>query len=78
VSGRVGEHDGAPRILAESASPDRDDLPGTYVDVVDHHVDMDLLRDRVVRPGRRPVAACTLEAEAGRVIIGSHNDEIIA
>jgi hypothetical protein len=78
VSGRVGEYGGAPRILAEPARPDRDDLAGSYVDVIDHHVDMDLLRDRVVWPGRRPVAACTLEAEARRVIIGSHNGEIIA
>lgn len=78
MSGRVGEHGGAPGILAEPARPNRDDLSGSVVDVIDHYVDMDLLRDRVVRPGRRPVAGCTLEAEPGRVIIGSHNNKIIA
>jgi len=78
VPGGVGEHVGA---LATRAQPTRTDRLHTLSgdgEVVDHHVQMDLLRHRVIWPGWRLVVGRKLEAQAGRAVAGSNDDEVLA
>jgi hypothetical protein len=67
----VGEDVGARAGRAQPPRADRLDRRGSGGKVVDHHVEVDLLRHRVVWPGWRLVVGRELEAKPGRASLAA-------
>jgi hypothetical protein len=74
VTGRVG----VDTFSVESLSPEGKypRLGGGHV--FDHDVQVDLLRDRWVRPRGRAVVSGKLEGQARRGVVGSHDNPVVA
>jgi hypothetical protein len=73
VACRVGEH-----VAAQPAGPEFQNPVGRLRHVVDHDVDVELLREIRVRPPRRPVIGSELEGHAGSAFAGGDDDPVVA
>lgn len=73
MPGRVGEH----TVAIELFSTERKDMRSRDGDVLDHDVEVQLLRDHRARPGRSAVIGRTLKGQPGRCLILGNNDEIV-
>jgi hypothetical protein len=63
--------------LGDPSAPDGDDLRVRTVGILDHHVDVELLRARWVRPCRGLVVGCQLEGESGGVVVLPNHDPVV-
>ena len=65
-------------ITVELRRAERKDARAGGGHILDHDVEVNLLGDGGVRPGRRAVAGCELERQAGRGVAGGDNHPVIA
>lgn len=74
VSGRIGEHS----VAVESHGAESKDSGPRGADVLDHDVEVHLLRDGRARPRRRTMIGGELECELGCRVVLCDDDEIVA
>jgi hypothetical protein len=70
---RIGEHSVAGQLRGAQGQH----AGGGLGHILDHHVQVDLLRHGHLRPGRRAVVRRALEGEPGRAVVVGHHDEVV-
>jgi hypothetical protein len=74
VSGRIGEYTLAVKLRRSELKNAR----RRRGDIFDHDIEVDLLRNRRVRPGGRSMMGRSLKRQARRLRVGRHHDPAIA
>jgi hypothetical protein len=73
MPGRVGEH-----LSCQPTSSELENAWASVRDVVDHDVEVKLLRPLGIRPPRRLVIRGTLECDSGTHIVGGNHDPVVS
>ena len=74
MPGRISED----AFAVEFGRPETKHMRCRVGDTLDHDVEVHLLRDGCIRPGRQTMARSELEPESGGCVVGRHDNESVA